>query len=228
MQLRTAPRVAIPTLITGLIIVLLLGGFFVDSSTSQAAPGDEPVYYLLTDHLGSVDVVLDEAGNVVERRDYLPYGSERLSDSAPNSTQTAHKFTGKELDDETDLYYYGARYYDPLIGRFVSADPWSGDLNNPQTLNKYSYVLNNPLRYVDPTGMYGKDVHYDLTLYLGKMAGLTSRQSETVAYRNQYMDDNPDTAPFLKAHLLKSYENLKSGVTAYYHFATREEAEERL
>ncbi|PIZ70845.1 hypothetical protein COY07_06070 [Candidatus Peregrinibacteria bacterium CG_4_10_14_0_2_um_filter_43_11] len=48
--------------------------------------------------------------------------------------------------------YYGARYYDPVIGRFTSMDPWEGDLKDPQTLNKYSYARNNPVRYVDPTG----------------------------------------------------------------------------
>lgn len=71
-----------------------------------------------------------------------------------------YKYTGKELDVETDLYYYGARYYDAEIGRFpprrtgVSVDPWFGDLNDPQSLNKYAYVRNNPLKYVDPSGEF--------------------------------------------------------------------------
>ena len=120
---------------------------------AHADIGDEETYYLLTDHLGSIDVVLDEEGNVVERRDYLPYGSERLSDSQPDATTTDHKFTGKELDDETGLHYYGARYYDSEIGRFVSVDPWKGDLRDPQSLNKYAYTRNNPIIYIDPTGM---------------------------------------------------------------------------
>ena len=109
-------------------------------------------------------MVLDEQGDVVERRDYLPYGSERLTDSAPNAPKTDHKFTGKELDSETGLYYYGARYYDPVIGRFTSIDPLVLDearmtnedllsiLESPQKLNAYTYALNNPLRYLDPFG----------------------------------------------------------------------------
>ncbi|MBN2306802.1 LysM peptidoglycan-binding domain-containing protein [Candidatus Peregrinibacteria bacterium] len=148
MQLQFILRVAIPILIISLSLILVLG-----YSTSNADEGDETIYYLLSDHLGSIDVVLDETGNVVERRDYLPYGSERLADVQPNTTQTDNKFTGKEFDDETELYYYGARYYDPLIGRFTAIDPWAGKLTNPQSLNKYSYVLNNPLRYIDPTGL---------------------------------------------------------------------------
>jgi RHS repeat-associated protein len=98
--------------------------------------------------------VLDDQGNVVERRDFHPYGQERLIDTQPDATKTDHKFTGKELDDETNLYYYGARYYDPLTNRFLTLDPWAGELSNPQSLNKYAYVLNNPLKFIDPTGMY--------------------------------------------------------------------------
>ena len=63
-----------------------------------------------------------------------------------------HKFTGQELDDETGLYYYGARFYDPAIGRFISADSIVPDFSNPQSLNRYSYVFNNPLSYRDPNG----------------------------------------------------------------------------
>lgn len=63
------------------------------------------------------------------------------------------KFTGQRLD-ATDLYYYGARFYDPNIGRFISPDTIVPDATNPQAFNRYSYVLNNPLKYIDPTGRY--------------------------------------------------------------------------
>jgi len=59
---------------------------------------------------------------------------------------------GQEYDPETGLYYYNARYYDPEIGRFLSADAMIPDPGNPQSFNRYSYVLNNPLRYTDPSG----------------------------------------------------------------------------
>jgi RHS repeat-associated protein len=61
------------------------------------------------------------------------------------------KYTGQRLDT-TDLYYYGARYYDPAIGRFISADTIVPDPYDPQSLNRYSYCRNNPLRYIDPSG----------------------------------------------------------------------------
>jgi RHS repeat-associated protein len=71
---------------------------------------------------------------------------------------TDRLFTGQRLDD-TGLYYYGARYYDPTIGRFISADTFIQDYTNPQSLNRYTYAFNNPLIYTDPTGNFGlKDI----------------------------------------------------------------------
>jgi len=63
-----------------------------------------------------------------------------------------HNPTGQRLDDSTDLLYYGARYYDPALRRWVQADTLVPEPGDPQSLNRYSYVLNNPLRYTDPTG----------------------------------------------------------------------------
>ncbi|MFH0837790.1 MAG: RHS repeat-associated core domain-containing protein, partial [Patescibacteria group bacterium] len=135
--------------------------------SADAGEGDETTYYFLTDHLGSVDAVLDEDGNVVERRDYLPYGSQRAVETFNGVPITDLGFTGKELDSETGLNYYGARYYDPITGRFITMDPLllnldkmsqaqrNAFLSNPRNLNMYSYVQNNPVNYVDPTGEWG-------------------------------------------------------------------------
>ena len=68
----------------------------------------------------------------------------------------SHKFTGQEQDAETGLYNYVARQYDPVLGRFISADSIVPDISEPQSLNRYSYVMNNPLRYTDPTGHCGE------------------------------------------------------------------------
>ena len=77
---------------------------------------------------------------------YAPFGA-----TIVGSVTTDKKFTGQRLDD-TGLYYYNARYYDPTIGRFISADTVVQSPYNPQTLNRYSYCLNNPLKYTDPSG----------------------------------------------------------------------------
>lgn len=79
---------------------------------------------------------------------YAPFGE---SLESQGNLATDKLFTGQRLDG-TGLYYYGARYYDPTIGRFISPDTLVQNPANPQTLNRYSYVLNNPLKYVDTSG----------------------------------------------------------------------------
>jgi RHS repeat-associated protein len=62
------------------------------------------------------------------------------------------KYTGEVFDDESGLYYLSARYYDPSVGRFINEDSYEGQLNNPLSLNQYTYVQNNPSRYTDSSG----------------------------------------------------------------------------
>lgn len=92
----------------------------------------------------------DENGNAVWASPavYDPFGELRGGGPANNGELT---YTGK-LEDLTGLYYFGARYYDPKIGRFITKDLWAGKIQMPQTLNDYIYVFNNPLRLVDITG----------------------------------------------------------------------------
>ncbi|MHB1459238.1 MAG: RHS repeat-associated core domain-containing protein [Armatimonadota bacterium] len=80
---------------------------------------------------------------------YYPFGQTRVDSGSVN---LHYKYTGQEEDAEIGLYFYGARYYDPAIGRFVSADTLVQNFSDPQTLNRYSYARNNPLYYVDPSG----------------------------------------------------------------------------
>jgi len=87
-----------------------------------------------------------------------------------------HKFTGKERDAESGNDYFGARYYGTSMGRFMSPDPTGGHLENPQSLNKYSYALNNPLTNTDPTGL---DSYLQCTQ---TNDNASSCQSQTVGY----------------------------------------------
>jgi RHS repeat-associated protein len=121
--------------------------------------------YLTADHLGSPRVVTDEAGNVVSRHDYMAFGSE-ASDTIGNvanrttaqgyqqEDEIRKQYTGYERDDESGLDFAQARYYNSSHGRFTSVDPLtaSANLKNPQTFNRYSYVLNSPYKFVDPLG----------------------------------------------------------------------------
>ncbi|MDO8662670.1 MAG: RHS repeat-associated core domain-containing protein [Candidatus Omnitrophota bacterium] len=110
--------------------------------------GTKQTLYYHSDHLGSSNVITDQTGSLVQYCEYTPYGSLARNEGTDVAT---HKFTGKELD-RTGLYFYGARYYDPEIGRFITADTIVQAPYNPQTLNRYTYCGNNPINYVDPTG----------------------------------------------------------------------------
>jgi RHS repeat-associated protein len=113
--------------------------------------------YFIADHLGSIAVITDESGAVVERLSYDAWGKRRFATGADDPTnsitsQTTRGFTGHEMIDEVGLVNMNGRIYDPQIGRFMSADPFVQDPTNSQTLNRYSYAGNNPLSYTDPSG----------------------------------------------------------------------------
>jgi RHS repeat-associated protein len=142
----------------------------------NGTPPAEPctTCYLTADHLGSTRMVTDGAGNLVSLHDYLPFGEENTLHTGAGYGAVdgvTQKFTGKERDQETGLDYFGARYLSSAQGRFTSPDEFVGgayevggsrptkpgplpyaDIGNPQSLNKYVYALDNPLRYIDPDG----------------------------------------------------------------------------
>jgi RHS repeat-associated protein len=115
--------------------------------------------YFVKDHLGSIAVITNEAGAVAERLSYDAWGKRRNTDGTDDvsnilTAQTTRGFTGHEMIDEVDLVNMNGRVYDPVLGRFISADPFIHEVTNSQDLNRYSYVHNNPLSYTDMNG-YG-------------------------------------------------------------------------
>jgi RHS repeat-associated protein len=128
--------------------------------------------WVVTDQLGTARMIFDQTGALTKRHDYLPFGEELFANqgsrtttqgypTSPNSNDNVRqKFTQKERDSETGLDYFGARYYSSTQGRFASPDLMlsSGDVASPQSWNRYIYVGNNPLRYVDPLGLFEWDV----------------------------------------------------------------------
>ncbi len=113
--------------------------------------------YFHTDNLGSIAVITDENGNVVERDGYDAWGKRRYPTGADDpagqitSQTTTRGFTGQEELD-FGLVHLNGRVYDPLVGRMLSADPYVPDPLNGQAWNRYSYVINNPLAFTDPSG----------------------------------------------------------------------------
>jgi len=116
------------------------------------------LYYTLKDHLGSASVVTDSTGAVVGEQRYYPFGETRLT---TGTIYTDKLFTGQREMAGLGIYHYGARFYSPKLGRFLSADSMVPNAANPQAFNRYSYVRNNPLRYTDPSGNIPIDCYND-------------------------------------------------------------------
>ncbi len=105
--------------------------------------------YLFRDHLGSTQTLVSTSGAAALQLRYGPWGSVR---SSSGSATSALQFTGQRRDESLGLLFYQARFYDPAVGRFISADTIVPEPGNPQSLNRYSYVRNAPTRYTDPSG----------------------------------------------------------------------------
>jgi RHS repeat-associated protein len=148
---------------TWLNVYLRLNG----SLFAQYTVGAPRTQFIHTDHLGSTRLLTALDQSVYDSMDYLPFGEQIAGSSA-----TSHKFTSKERDPESGLDEFGARYYSSALGRFTIPD-WAAsatavpyaDFGNPQSLNLYAYVGNNPLTLTDPDGHccedameFGKDL----------------------------------------------------------------------
>lgn len=168
------------------VFVYNVSGKLIAEYTS-GTPSSGGTSYLTSDHLGSTRVVTDGGGGAKSRHDYLPFGEEIPSTLGRGnvanygiSDGVRQKFTQKERDNESGLDYFLARYYSSGQGRFTSADPLMASARtvNPQTWNRFVYVINNPLRYVDPSGMDEKDAWGQLSeeeqkIIRGKLANRT-------------------------------------------------------
>jgi RHS repeat-associated protein len=144
------------------------------------------IYFYHSDHLGSASLITDENGNEYQRLEYTPYGEvwvDKYSQIQESTALLPYKFTGKERDEETGLYYYGARYLDAKYSRWMSTDPALGEymsgsdigcggIYNSINLNLYHYANNNPIKYNDPTGMWVPDADGNLIAEEGD--GITS------------------------------------------------------
>jgi len=134
---------------------------------------------------------------VVWKADYMPFGEDYQITSTHENDKM---FVGKEKDKETGLYYFGARYLEPMIGRFISPDPVGAvglktgkvdhtSLLNPQRLNRYSYSLNNPYKYVDPDGKWPYWIHQNhITSALG---GVLPQHDINILRNQQQVMDRP-------------------------------------
>ena len=150
--------------------------FFGGRRITRVDVPSQVVHYYFSDHLGSANVVTSSTGGIQDESDYYPFGGERaITNSDPNN----YKFTGKERDSESGLDDFDARYYSSSMGRFMSPD-WSAvptpvpyaKFTNPQTLNLYSMVADDPESFVDLDGHADDDIG-DQIAHFFVSAGLT-------------------------------------------------------
>ena len=118
-------------------------GFVADGSADS-----EETYFFHSDHLGSTSYITDKDGNITQYDAYLPYG-ELLVDEHSSSEEMPYKFNGKEFDEETGLYYYGARYMNPVASIWYGVDPLAEKYPN---MSAYVYCAANPINMIDPDG----------------------------------------------------------------------------
>jgi RHS repeat-associated protein len=159
-------------------------------------PEEKDLYFYHPDHLGSTNYVTDADGELYQHLEYFPFG-ETWVEEASNTQRVPYLFTAKELDEETGLYYFGARYYDPRTSVWQSPDPALGQYleGNPnrgvfdsRNLGLFSYVGNNPVKLEDPDGLYKKNVHFDVTRLIFKAVGFSDKDATTIAAADAGVD----------------------------------------
>jgi len=162
------------------------------------------VYYFHGDHLGSSSVITDEAGRFFETLEYFPYGETWVKEGS-ESKSLPFKYTGKEEDPETGLYYYGSRYYDAKVSRWCSVDPALGDylplrkdkndialpgiggVYRPSNLTMYQYAGNNPVMIKDPNGLFEIYVDNDSIGHLG--ISIKGKRYDIGRYKGHYKNN---------------------------------------
>ena len=137
-------------------ILLMLMASVIVAGTPQTAFADAPTYdpvfyYYHTDHLGSSTVLTNRDGELVQHYGYTAFGYEQYKHNT-SAFSVTNRYTGQQLDEDTGLYFYKSRYYDPQLARFTQADSVVPSASTSQALNRYTYVKNNPLKFTDPSG----------------------------------------------------------------------------
>ena len=185
------------------ILVYDASGQLAAEYATQIETANPQVSYLTTDHLGSLRIITAKNGSVTSRKDFGAFGdeittSERVGGATGNGYNPPNirqDYTGYQNDDESGLEFAQARYYNNQHGRFTSVDPLneSASTGDPQTFNRYSYVSNDPLNLVDPSGMTACSAEYSYTQCGGGGGfwGGAGGFGDDVAYYNRDFEGMP-------------------------------------
>ncbi len=152
------------------------------------ASGSSAVYH--ADGSGNVTALLDAAQSLAARYSYDPFGNP-LGKFGPLADANVYRSSSKEWHECTGLVYYGFRFYEPSLQRWLNQDP----LGEAEGSNLYSYVGNGPVGQIDPFGLYETDFHYYAIYYIFRAKGYSPTEANEVAWASQHIDDNPATEP---------------------------------
>ncbi len=173
------------------------GGTSTTTTTTTTNPPIEKFeFFYHGDHLGSSNFITDDLGAVYQDLEYFPYGEQWVEDGG-SGQMPYYRFTGKELDPETGLYYYGARYYDPVLSRWISADPilgkylpsrienkdqlvGMGGIFNPFNLGLYTYAHNNPVIFKDPDGNFAWKIPFVKAYFVAELVSSGGHRGASV------------------------------------------------
>ena len=147
---------------------------------------EQLIRYQYSNHLDTANLELDAAAAIISYEEYYPFGSTsyQAGRSAAEVSLKRYRYTAKERDEESGLYYHGARYYAPWLARWTAADP----IGIKDGLNIYAYTGNNPVKLKDPTGNYGEGGHFYTVYFLSLAAGF----DEKTAFKNAVYAQMPD------------------------------------
>ena len=177
----------------------------------------EETFFYHSDHLGCTSYITDKDANITQFNAYLPYG-ELLVDEHSSSEDMPYKFNGKELDEETGLYYYGARYMDPKISMWLGIDPLR---EKYPSVTGYCYTMDNPIGLMDPTGMAPKYPTIKETIVYGmkhsrtfktllSLAGITLRNyDQNISFGKYTATDGETSKITLTKGTNKKYQVIK-------------------
>ncbi|WP_059171999.1 DNRLRE domain-containing protein [Bacillus sp. FJAT-27445] len=127
---------------------------WIDGKPKTVTNKQGQTFFYITNYRGDVVSIIDDTGLTVASYSYDPWGNIRQAYEQPGVANQPFGYAGYQFDKETKLYYLQARYYDPDTSRFISRDPYSGDLDNPITQNAYVYAFADPISMIDPQGTY--------------------------------------------------------------------------
>jgi RHS repeat-associated protein len=161
------------------------------SDNPDNASRAERILYIHADHRGTPIAMTDSARKVVWTARVSPWGAANVNASAGATLNL--RFPGQYFDLETGLHDNFHRTYDPQLGAYLQPDP----LGYPDGPNAYAYASGDPVNKFDSLGLYEEDVHYYLTFFLARVAGIPDDTARTIALADQFVDDNPLTTPVI-------------------------------